>query len=196
MREAEIERVTSETEVKVRLNLDGSGDAKVSSGIGFFDHMLTQVAVHGMFDLRVKVSGDLAIDPHHTIEDSGLALGEAFSQALGDRRGIVRMASIFVAMDDALVQVVLDFSGRPYTVMQTQWAYAEVAGIATSLIEHFFESFASSARCNLHARVLYGRDNHHICEAMFKAFGRALDAATQIDQRRPEEIPSSKGVLR
>lgn len=196
MREAEIERKTSETEVKVRLNLDGSASVEIDTGIGFFDHMLTQVAVHGMFDLRVKVRGDLAIDPHHTIEDSGLALGEAFNQALGDRRGIVRMASIFVAMDDALIQVVLDFSGRPYTVMQTQWASAEIAGIATSLIEHFFESFASSARCNLHARVLYGRDNHHICEALFKAFGRTLDAATQIDQRKPEEIPSSKGVLR
>lgn len=195
MREAEIERKTTETEVKVRLILNGSGAVEISTGIGFFDHMLTQVGVHGLFDLRVKVNGDLAIDPHHTIEDSGLVLGEAFSQALGDRRGIVRMASIFVPMDDALAQVVLDFSGRPYAVMQTQWASAEVAGIATSLIEHFFESFARSARCNLHARVFYGRDNHHICEALFKAFGRALDAATKIDQRRPEEVTSSKGVL-
>jgi len=195
MREAEIERKTTETDVKVRLLLDGAGAVEVSTGIGFFDHMLTQVGVHGLFDLRVKVKGDLEIDPHHSIEDSGLVLGEAFSQALGDRRGIVRMASVFISMDDALAQVVLDFSGRPYVVVQAQWVSAEVAGIATSLIEHFFESFANSARCNLHARVLYGRDNHHICEALFKAFGRALDAATQIDLRRSGEVASSKGVL-
>lgn len=195
MREAEIERKTTETQVKVRVNLDGAGAVELSTGIGFFDHMLTQVGVHGLFDLRVKVDGDLEIDPHHTIEDSGLVLGEAFSQALGDRRGIVRMASVFVPMDEALAQVVLDFSGRAHVVMQTQWASSVVAGIPTSLIEHFFESFASTARCNLHARVLYGRDNHHICEALFKAFGRALDAATQIDPRRAGEVPSSKGVL-
>ncbi len=195
MREVEIDRKTTETEVKVRINLDGAGAVEVSTGIGFFDHMLTQVGVHGLFDLHVIVNGDLDIDPHHTIEDIGLVLGEAFSQALGDRRGIVRMASVFIPMDEALAQVVLDFSGRPYVVMQTQWASPVVAGIPISLIEHFFESFASTARCNLHARVLYGRDNHHICEALFKAFGRALDAATQIDQRRAGEVTSSKGVL-
>lgn len=195
MRDIEIERKTTETQVKVRLNLDGAGAVEVSTGVGFFDHMLTQVGVHGLFDLRVIVNGDLDIDPHHTIEDTGLVLGDAFSQALGDRRGIVRMASVFVPMDEVLAQVVIDFSGRPHVVMQTQWAYPVVAGIPTSLMEHFFESFASTARCNLHVRVLYGRDNHHICEALFKAFGRALDAATQIDQRRDGEVASSKGVL-
>lgn len=195
MRKASVERKTKETKIQVELSLDGNGKAEIDTGIGFFDHMLTQIAVHGMFDLHIKADGDLHIDPHHTIEDCGLVLGEAFSQALGDKGGIFRMASVFVPMDEALAQMVIDFSGRPYSVLDTKWSSSQVAQIPTSLIEHFFESFAITGRCNLHARVLYGRDNHHMAEALFKAFARALDEATQIDPRRAGEIPSSKGVL-
>lgn len=195
MREATIKRITKETSIQASLSLDGSGKAEVDTGIGFFDHMLAQIAVHGLFDVNIKADGDLHIDPHHTIEDCGLVLGEAFSDALGDKAGIIRTASIFVPMDEALARMVIDFSGRPYTVLGTHWTMGTVGQIPTSLIEHFFESFAITGRCNLHGAVLYGRDNHHMAEALFKAFGRALDAATQIDPRRAGEIPSSKGVL-
>ncbi|MBL7161013.1 MAG: imidazoleglycerol-phosphate dehydratase HisB [Anaerolineales bacterium] len=195
MRTAQIERKTKETDIQLELNLDGDGKAEIDTGIGFFDHMLTQIAVHGLFDIRLETEGDLFIDPHHTIEDCGLALGEALTQVLGDKRGITRMATSFVPMDEALAQVVLDLSGRPYAVIQTAWTAPDIGGIPTSLIEHFFESFAVTGRANLHASVLYGRDNHHMAEALFKALGRALDAATQIDPRRAGEVPSSKGVL-
>lgn len=195
MRKAEIERKTKETNIQAKLTLEGSGKADVDTGIGFFDHMLTQIAVHGLFDLSIKALGDLHIDLHHTIEDCGLVLGQAFSQALGDKSGIVRMASVYVPMDEALARMVIDFSGRPYAVLRAKWASGSVGQIPTSLIEHFFESFAFTGRCNLHGAVLYGRDNHHMTEAAFKAFARALDAATQIDPRRAGEVPSSKGAL-
>ena len=195
MRTAKIERKTKETKISLEFNLDGKGVAQIDTGIGFFDHMLTQIAVHGLFDIQLKAEGDLYIDAHHTIEDCGLVLGEALSQALGDKGGIVRMATSFVPMDEALARVVLDLSGRPYAVLQTAWVSPDVGGIPTSLIEHFFESVAITGRANLHIGVLYGRDNHHMAEATFKAFGRALDAATQIDSRRAGEVPSSKGVL-
>lgn len=195
MRTATIERKTRETNIQLELNLGGRGNAEIETGVGFFDHMLTQIAVHGLFDIRLKVQGDLHIDPHHTVEDCGLALGEAVSQALGDKGGIMRTAASYVPMDEALARVVLDLSGRPYAVLQTAWVSPEVAGIPTSLIEHFFESVAIAGRANLHIAVLYGRDNHHMAEAVFKAFGRALDAATQIDPRRAGAVPSSKGVL-
>jgi len=195
MRTAKIERKTKETKISLEFNLDGKGVVQIDTGIGFFDHMLTQIAVHGLFDIQLKAEGDLYIDAHHTIEDCGLVLGEALSQALGDKGGIVRMATSFVPMDEALARVVLDLSGRPYAVLQTAWVSPDVGGIPTSLIEHFFESVAITGRANLHIGVLYGRDNHHMAEATFKAFGRALDAATQIDPRRAGEVPSSKGVL-
>jgi len=151
--------------------------------------------VHGLFDIKLKAEGDLHIDPHHTIEDCGLVLGEALSQALGDKGGIVRTATRFVPMDEALARVVLELSGRPYAVLQTAWVSPDVGAIPTSLLEHFFESAAITGGANLHIAVLYGRDNHHMAEAAFKAFGRALDAATQIDPRRAGKVPSSKGVL-
>jgi imidazoleglycerol-phosphate dehydratase len=195
MRTATIERKTKETNITLELNLDGRGAAEIETGSGFFDHMLTQIAVHGLFDLKLKAQGDLHIDPHHTIEDCGLVLGEALSQALGDKGGIVRTATRYVPMDEALARVVLDLSGRPYAVLQTAWVSPDVGGIPTSLVEHFFESVAITGRANLHIAVLYGRDNHHMAEAIFKAFGRVLDAATQIDPRRAGEVPSSKGVL-
>jgi len=195
MRKAQINRKTMETDIKLSLALDGVGQAKINTGLGFLDHMLTQIAVHGLFDLAFEAKGDLHIDPHHTVEDTALAFGRAFDNALTDRRGIVRTASCYVPMDEALAQIVLDFSGRPYSVLSTCWTAPSVGNIPTSLIEHFFESFAVSSRSALHARVLYGRDNHHMAEALFKALGRALDTASQLDPRRAGEIPSSKGNL-
>jgi imidazoleglycerol-phosphate dehydratase len=195
MRKAEIQRKTNETDISISLNLDGSGKAKIQTGIGFFDHMLAQITVHGLFDLDLQAQGDLHIDAHHTVEDCGLALGEAIYQALGERRGIVRMAEAAVPMDDALARVILDLSGRPYSVITTNWVSPDVGGIATSLLEHFFESLAITSRINLHLNILYGKDNHHMAEALFKAFARALDAATQLDPRRVDRIPSSKGQL-
>jgi imidazoleglycerol-phosphate dehydratase len=195
MRTAEIERRTNETDISLRLNLDGSGQWDIDTGIGFLDHMLGHVAVHGMFDLTLKAQGDLHIDSHHTVEDCALVLGQGFDQALADRRGIARMASAYVPMDEALAFVAVDLSGRPYAVIDVQWHTAAVGGIATSLFTHVFESLAVTARCNLHARVLYGRDDHHQAEALFKALGRALDAATQLDPRRAGAVPSTKGTL-
>lgn len=195
MRAAEIHRKTNETDVNIKLNLDGHGIHNVHTGIGFLDHMLTHVAVHGLFDLDVQASGDLHIDPHHTMEDVALTLGKAFDQSLGERRGIVRIASSYVPMDESLAFVAVDLSGRPYSVVQVDWRSPMLGNIPTSLFPHFFESLAVTARCNLHARVLYGRDDHHQAEALFKALGRALDAATQLDPRRAGVIPSTKGTL-
>lgn len=194
-RTAQINRKTAETEISLQLNLDGSGSYQISTGIGFFDHMLTQIAVHGLFDLEISAIGDLQVDPHHTVEDCGLVLGSAFKEALGDKQGIVRTASAIVPMDEALGEVVVDFSGRPYSIIQTHWSSPDVAGLPTTLIEHFFESFAVSSAANLHLRVHYGRDNHHMAEALFKAFARACAQAVQIDPRRAGTIPSSKGTL-
>lgn len=194
MRTASITRKTNETDITIELNLDGSGQHEISTGVGFLDHMLTHIAVHGLFDLTVKASGDLHIDEHHTVEDVALVLGSAFDQALGDRKGIIRMGSFYAPMDETLAFVALDLSGRPYTVIDAEWGQAPVGQIPTSLFPHFFESFAVTARCNLHARVLYGRDDHHKAEALFKALARALDAATRIDERR-KSVPSTKGTL-
>jgi imidazoleglycerol-phosphate dehydratase len=194
-RVADVERATRETAVNVSLALDGTGEHDVATGVGFFDHMLAHVAVHGLFDLTVEASGDLHIDPHHTVEDVALTLGLAFDQALGDRRGIVRIGSAYVPMDEALAFVAVDLSGRPYAVTEIDWAGPTVGGLPVTLIPHVVHSFAVTARANLHARVLYGRDDHHKAEALFKALGRALDAATRIDSRRSDAVPSTKGTL-
>lgn len=194
-RRAVVQRKTGETEVEVRLGLEGSGRHAVETGLPFLDHMLSQVAVHGLFDLAVQAKGDLQIDPHHTLEDVALTLGAAFRQALGERKGIARMGAFTVPMDESLAQVVVDFSGRPYCVFQGAWTLPMVGGLPNTLFEHFFESFAQSAGCNLHAQILYGRDDHHKAEALFKALGRALDQAVRIDPRRAGAVPSSKGVL-
>lgn len=194
MRTANIQRETNETKIAIKLDLDGTGNHRISTGIGFFDHMLTHLAVHGLFDLDVSTQGDLHIDVHHTIEDTALVLGAAFDQALSDRKGIVRMGSFYVPMDETLAFTAIDLSGRPYCVIQSEWGADQVSGIPNSLIHHFFESFSVTCRCNLHARILYGRDDHHKAEALFKSFARALDAAVQIDQRR-NGVPSSKGTL-
>ena len=195
MRTAEISRQTNETQIQIKLELDGTGKHEISTGIGFLDHMLNHLAVHGLFDLTVQAKGDLHIDVHHTVEDVALTLGQAFDKALGDRKGIVRMSDCYAPMDETLAHIALDLSGRPYAVVQADWHTPYVGNIPTTLLPHFFESFAVTARCNLHARILYGRDDHHQAEALFKAWARALDQATQIDPRRAGVIPSTKGTL-
>ena len=195
MRTSTIHRQTRETDITLSLNLDGTGQHDVATGVGFLDHLLTHVAVHGLFDLTVKAAGDLHIDAHHTIEDTALVLGQALAEALGDKKGIVRMGSAYVPMDEALAFVAVDLSGRPYAVVEAAWHGPAIGQFPTSLVAHFVESFAVTARANVHARVLYGRDDHHQAEALFKALGRALDAATQIDPRWAGNVPSTKGVL-
>jgi imidazoleglycerol-phosphate dehydratase len=195
MRTTTLHRQTRETDITLTLDLDGSGQADVATGIGFLDHLLTHVAVHGLFDLSVRAAGDLHIDPHHTIEDCALVLGQALDQALGERAGIVRMGSAYVPMDEALALVAVDLSGRPYAVVDAAWHTPAIGQVPTSLVPHFLESLAAAARANVHARVLYGRDDHHQAEALFKALGRALDAATRIDDRRAGAVPSTKGAL-
>ena len=195
MRTAEISRQTNETQIVIKHDLDGTGKHEISTSVGFLDHMLTHLAVHGLFDLIVKATGDLHIDVHHTVEDVALTLGQAFDKALGNKKGIVRMGDCFAPMDEALAHVAIDLSGRPYAVIQAEWHTPYVGNIPTTLFPHFFESFAITSRCNLHARVLYGRDDHHQAEALFKAWARALDIATQIDPRRAGVIPSTKGTL-
>lgn len=200
IRTSEITRKTKETSIYVKINLDGSGTANIQTGIGFFDHMLTAFAVHGCFDLEVQAKGDLHIDAHHTIEDVGIALGQAFNQAMGDKKGIVRVANSYVPMDEALAFVALDISGRPYWVINVQW-HGEYVGngkdylIPTSLLEHFFQSIAVHAEITLHIKEELGKDNHHIAEAIFKAFTRSLDQASRMDTKRGLQIPSSKGSL-
>lgn len=195
MRTSTISRKTNETNITITLNLDGSGKHDIQTGVGFLDHLLTHIAVHGLFDLEVKAQGDLHIDAHHTIEDVALVLGQAFDQALGDRKGITRMGSFYVPMDEALAFVAIDLSGRPYTVVQAEWHTSTIGEFPTSLIPHFIESFAVTSRANVHARVLYGRDDHHQAEALFKALGRALDMTTMMDVRRAGSVPSTKGSL-
>jgi imidazoleglycerol-phosphate dehydratase len=195
MRTAEISRQTNETQIQIKLGLDGSGRHEITTEVGFLDHMLAHLAVHGLFDLTLQAKGDLHIDVHHTVEDVALTLGQAFDKALGDRKGIVRMGDCFAPMDETLAHVAVDLSGRPYAVIQAEWHTPYVGNIPTTLFPHFFESFAVAARCNLHARVLYGRDDHHQAEALFKAWARALDVATQLDPRRATNIPSTKGTL-
>jgi imidazoleglycerol-phosphate dehydratase len=195
MRRAEARRETKETDVMVELDLDGTGEFEVETGIGFLDHMLAHVAVHGLFDLRVRAEGDLQVDAHHTVEDVALALGQAVDRALGSRGGIGRVGHAYVPMDEALAFVAVDLSGRPFSVTEVSWTGPIVGGIPVTLIAHFFESFAIEARANVHARVPYGRDSHHKAEALFKAFGRALADAARLDPRRGGAIPSTKGTI-
>ena len=195
MRTATITRTTNETEITVTVNLDGSGRHEIATGIGFLDHMLAQVALHGIVDITLQARGDLHIDVHHTLEDCALALGQALDAALGTRTGINRMGAAWVPMDEALAQVVLDLSGRPYAVVHAEWHTPTIGAVPTSLLAHFLESLAVTLRANLHARVAYGRDDHHQAEALFKALGRALLQAVQLEPRRQGVLPSSKGKL-
>lgn len=194
MRIATVERATKETKVEVGLNLDGTGIADILTGIPMLDHLLTHVSVHGIMDLEVRASGDLDIDAHHTLEDVAMVFGDAIDRALGDKRGIARTGHSYVPMDEALAFIAIDLSGRPYSVIDVDLAVPMIGGIPSSLIAHFLETLATHARMNLHARVLYGRDDHHKAEALFKALGRALAMAVAIDPRR-EGVPSTKGTL-
>ena len=194
-RRATVRRETRETIVAVSIDLDGTGKAHCATGVPFLDHMLAHVARHGLFDLDVEAKGDLEIDDHHTVEDCGIVLGRAFAQALGDARGIVRMAHAEVPMDEALVVVVVDLSGRPYPVVDLPLRDGVLGTMGADMPRHLFESFAFEARCNLHVRCVHGTNGHHIAEAAFKALGRALGAATRIDPRVAGEVPSTKGTL-
>ncbi|MEI7769523.1 MAG: imidazoleglycerol-phosphate dehydratase HisB [Chloroflexales bacterium] len=194
-RTATISRTTGETAITLSLRIDGVGKADVSTGVGFLDHMLILWAKHGLFDLEVRAQGDLHIDEHHTAEDTCICLGRAIDEALGERRGIVRTAHSFVPMDEALALVAVDLGGRPYCVVQADFVTPRVGQLGTDLIFHLLESVATHGRLNLHAQVLYGRNDHHKVEAIFKAFGRALDAATRLDPRLDGAVPSTKGVL-
>lgn len=195
MRRAQVHRRTNETDIHLSLVLDGSGQHEISTGVGFLDHLLSHVAVHGLFDIELAATGDLEVDSHHTVEDCALALGQALDEALGPRQGIVRMGAAHVPMDEALAFVAVDLSGRPYAVIDAQWHAPSVGSMATSLLPHFLESLAITARCNLHARIICGRDDHHQAEGLFKALGRALRMAVQIDPRRAGQVPSTKGTL-
>jgi imidazoleglycerol-phosphate dehydratase len=194
MRSAHIERKTKETQIELSLSVDGSGQVDIATGIGFLDHMLTLFAGHGLFDLVVKATGDLHIDEHHTAEDVFICLGRALDRALGDRRSIVRTAHSYVPMDEALGFVAVDLGGRPYAIFDAEFATPKLGQLGTDLLFHLFESLAIHGRMNLHAKVLYGLNDHHKAEALFKALARALDAATQVDRRR-QDVPSTKGTL-
>ena len=194
-RRAHISRTTGETAITLSLNVDGTGQCQADTGIGFLDHMLTLFAKHGQFDITVKAVGDLHVDDHHTAEDVSICLGQAIDQALGNRAGIVRTAHSYVPMDEALGFVAVDLGGRPYCVFTAEFTTPRVGTLATDVLFHLFESTAIHARMNLHARVEYGRNDHHKIEALYKAFARALDAATRHDPRLGDSVPSTKGVL-
>ena len=195
MRQTVIDRQTSETHVHVALDLDGTGQHAIFTGIGFLDHLMAHLAVHGLFDLSIQATGDLQVDSHHTAEDVALTLGKAFDQALGDRKGIVRIASAYVPMDEALAFVAVDLSGRPYSVTDTEWAGSALGSLPVTLVPHLIQSLATSMRATIHARVYSGHDDHHRAEALFKALARALGAATSLESRRAGNVPSTKGVL-
>ena len=196
-RVAERDRKTRETEIAVRLDLDGRGEADVQTGIGFFDHMLEALARHGMFDLEVRCAGDLHIDAHHTVEDVGILLGAAFAEALGDKRGVVRYADATVPLDEALVRAVVDLSGRPFLhfTVDTPVGQPRIGDFDAALSAEFWRGFAMESRLTMHLDRVRGDNAHHIVEATFKAAARALDAASRIDERRAEAVPSTKGVL-
>ncbi len=191
-RRSAVKRETKETYVSLELDIDGTGKWEMNTGIRMFDHLLAQLAKHGRFDIKVSATGD---DQHHLVEDVAICLGKALNEALGEKRGIVRMADVAVPMDDVLAAVALDLSGRPYNVLNLTFTDNDMAGFPTDLVRHFLESFATEARINLHARIPYGTNDHHKAEALFKALGRALDRATRIDERIAGELPSTKEML-
>jgi len=194
-RRARLERTTRETQITVEVDVDGSGIADVATGIGFLDHLLDAVARHGLFDLTVHAVGDRHIDSHHTAEDVGITLGRAFDQALGDRRGIVRIAHAYAPLDEALALAVIDISGRGHGEIEAEIAEPRLGELDSDMVRHVLESFAVEAKLTLHAQVLRGKNGHHRAEALYKAFARALDAATRRDPRLGDAVPSTKGVL-
>jgi imidazoleglycerol-phosphate dehydratase len=195
MRSATIARHTSETRIDVAVNLDGAGIYEVSTGIGFLDHMIEQLSRHSLIDLSVKVDGDLHIDQHHTTEDSAIALGQALGEALGDKGGIGRYGTAYSPMDETLVRVALDISGRPYLVWKLRFTQEKLGEWDTELVEHWFHSVAQAAGITLHVQLLYGQNNHHLCEAAYKGFARAMRQAVELDPRKGGAIPSTKGQL-
>jgi imidazoleglycerol-phosphate dehydratase len=199
-RKIQLERKTKETNIRVDLDIDGVGESKINTSIALFDHLLTQIAIHGCFDLSILTEGDLEIDNHHTIEDTAIVLGKAFNQALGEKKGIARVAHSFFPMDESLAFVAVDISSRPFFRKEIDWknqflGSKEESLIPIDLIEHFLYSFSINAQITLHVRLFYGDNNHHIAEAIFKALGKALDYASRIDPKRKQILPSSKGFL-
>jgi imidazoleglycerol-phosphate dehydratase len=195
MRTGRIERNTAETHILVEVNLDGNGAYDVKTGIGFLDHMVEQFSRHSLIDVTLKVAGDLHIDQHHTTEDSAIALGQAISQALGDKAGIGRYGQAYSPMDETLARVALDISGRPFLVWKARFTQEKLGEWDTELIEHWFHSVAQSAGITLHVQLLYGQNNHHVCEAIYKGFARAMRQAVELDPRKGSAIPSTKGQL-
>src|ERR1700722_14979266 len=195
LRKAPVKRITKETQIRGSLTIDGQGTYQISTGIRFFDHMLELFAKHGGFDLKLKATGDLDVDQHHTVEDVGIALGQLFAKALGDRKGINRAGYFVLPMDETLVVVAVDLGGRPALVYQDRVRVRLVGDLQTELVEDFFGGFVNHAGANLHARVLYGRSNHHKIEAIFKCFARAMKYACSKDARLKDELPSTKGLL-
>jgi len=195
MREATVARKTRETDIEVRVDLDGTGSYDVETGIGFLDHMLEQLSRHSLMDLRVRAKGDLHIDFHHTTEDTGIAIGQAVHEALGDRRGIVRYATATIPMDETLTRVSIDVSDRPYLIWKVAFSRPKLGEMDTELFREWFQAFAQNARVTLHVENLYGENNHHIVESCFKGLARALRAATETDPRAAGSVPSTKGTL-
>src|SRR6476620_6993360 len=195
MRTANLSRQTRETEISATVVLDGAGQARINTGVGFFDHMLDQIARHSLMDLEVQAKGDLHIDQHHTVEDTGIVIGQAFRQALGDMRGITRYADVLLPMDETLTRVAIDISGRPFLVFRTSFNHSKIGEFDTDLVREFFQAFAMNAGVTLHVETLYGVNDHHIAESCFKGLARALGAAIAIDPRQKDTIPSTKGSL-
>ena len=195
MRTGKVHRETTETDIRIQLNVDGRGKYQVFTGIHFFDHMLQLFVRHGGFDLKLRADGDLEVDQHHTVEDVGIALGQAFDQALGSKRGILRAGYFVMPMDETLALAAVDFGGRSSAVVDTKVRVRSVGDLQTELVHDFFEGFARGARANVHVRVLYGRSSHHKIESLFKAFARALRAACWVDRRMARMLPSTKGLL-
>ena len=194
-RTAEISRKTNETAISVTVNLDGAGKHEMKTGIGFFDHMLDQLSRHSLIDMTVSAEGDLHIDDHHTVEDTGIALGQALAKALGDRRGVTRYASLDLAMDEALTRAAIDVSGRPFLIFKVDFPTQKIGTFDTELVREFFQAFAQNAGITLHVENLYGANSHHIAETCFKAVARVLRTAVEIDPRQADAIPSTKGTL-
>jgi len=195
MRSASISRTTRETDISVEVKLDGTGKSDISTGVGFFDHMLDQIARHSLIDLTIKAKGDLHIDFHHTVEDVGIALGQAFKQAIGDMKGITRYADVHLPMDETLTRVAIDISGRAFLVFRTRFHTDRIGTFDTQLVREFFQAFAMNAGITLHVETLYGENDHHIAESCFKGLARALRMAVSIDQRQADRVPSTKGTL-
>lgn len=195
MRTGRIERKTAETDILVEVNLDGTGNYDISTGIGFLDHMVEQFSRHSLIDVTMKVNGDLHVDQHHTAEDSAIALGQALSEAMGDKGGIGRYGTAYSPMDETLARVALDISGRPYLVWKVRFTQEKLGELDTELIEHWFHSVANAAGITLHIQILHGSNNHHICEAVYKGFARAMRQAVELDPRKGGAVPSTKGQL-